>query len=83
MTADDIAAILARKLPDPLEPVYRITRLDSLKVLAAQLGSEALFLTDQEIALFHTEVQAVFEHYIDERELYQLALQQFSITRNL
>lgn len=83
MTADDIATIMSHKLPDPLEPVYAVTRLDILKVLAAQLGSEALFLTDQEINLFRDEVQAVFEHYVNERELYQLALQQFNITRSL
>lgn len=83
MTADDIAAILARKLPNPLKPVYAVTHLDILKVLAAQLGSEAFFLTDQEINLFRDEVQAVFEHYVNERELYQLALQQFNVTRTL
>lgn len=83
MTADDIAAIMSRKLPDPLEPVYAVTRLDILKVLAAQLGSEALFLTDQEINLFRTEVQSVFEHYVNELELYQMALQQFNISRSL
>lgn len=83
MTADDIAAIMSRKLPDPQEPVYAVTRLDILKVLAAQFGSEALFLTDQEINLFREEVQTVFEHYVNERELYQLAVQQFNITRSL
>lgn len=83
MTADDIAAILSRKLPDPHEPIYAVTRLDILKVLASQLGSEALFLTDREINLFREEVQAVFEHYINERELYQIAMEQFQITRSL
>lgn len=83
MTTDDIAAIMSRKLPDRQEPVYAVTRLDILKVLAANLGSEALSLTDQEIELFREEVQAVFEHYVDERDLYQLALQQFNIVRSL
>lgn len=83
MTTDAITAILSTRLNHPLEPVYTITRQDLLKVLATQLGSDALLLTDQEIELFQHEVQSVFDHYLDERQLYQLALEQFSITRNL
>ena len=83
MTTDAITAILSTRLNHPLEPVYTITRQDLLKVLATQLGSDALLLTDQEIELFQHEVQSAFEHYLDERQLYQLALEQFSITRTL
>lgn len=83
MSADEIAAIMSRKLPDPQEPVYTVTLHDLLKVLAAQLGSEALLITNQELRLFHDEVKTIFAHYIDERELYQLALQQFNIIRAL
>lgn len=83
MTSDEIADTMARRLNQQQEPVYAITQQDILKQLARQLGNDALTLTDQEITLYRDEVQAVFSHYIDERELYQLALQQFQIIRTL
>jgi hypothetical protein len=83
MTAEEIAAIMAMKMPDPLEPVFSVTTLDALKVLADQLGSEALFLTDAEIASFRSEVQAVFCHYTHEQELYGLAMENWQVSRTL
>ena len=81
MTAEKIAVMVARKLPEPQEPVFEVTHQEALQVLAARMGSEALFLNATEITRFRDEVQDVFSLYLAERELLDLAVENWLVSR--
>jgi len=83
MSEAEIIAILNSRLSEPLEPVNSATSHDLLSFLAKRLHGEALSLTEQEIKNFREEVQAVFEHYVTEQGLFEMALEYWQVARNL
>lgn len=83
MKSDEIVRTLLQKLPDDSEIVYSVTMRDLLSVIAGRLREEALLLTPDDLLLAREEVRATFGHYLDERELFALALDQWDLIRNL
>ena len=83
MAPEEIVNRLSRKLLDPSEVVYAVTMLDLLTAIAGRLGEEALQLTPDDLLLARDEVRATFGHYLDERELFGLALDQWELVRQL
>lgn len=83
MAPEEIVNRLSRKLLDPSEVVYAVTMLDLLTAIAGRLGEEALQLTPDDLFLARDEVRATFGHYLDERELFGLALDQWDLVRQL
>lgn len=83
MAPDEIVSTLARKLLDPFEVVYTVTMRDLLTVIVGRLQDDALLLPLNDLLLARDEVRAVFGHYLDERELFDLALDQWDLVRQL
>lgn len=83
MAHDEIVTTLSRKLPDPAEVVYVVTMRDLLAAIARRLQEESLQLTAEDLLLARDEVRATFGHYLDERELFDLALDQWEVVRHL
>lgn len=83
MAPDEIINRLSTKLIDPSEVVYAVTVRDLLIAIAGRLGEEALQLTPDDLLLARDEVRATFGHYLDERELFGLALDQWELVRQL
>lgn len=83
MKSDEIVRTLLQKLPDDSEIVYIVTMRDLLSAIAGRLREEALLLTPDDLLLAREEVRATFGHYLDERELFDLALDQWDLIRNL
>lgn len=83
MAPEEIVTTLCGKLPDPGEVVYVVTMRDLLGAIVRRLREDSLHLTAEELLLARDEVQTVFGHYLDERELFDLALDQWEIVRHL
>lgn len=83
MAPEEIVNRLSRKLLDPSEVVYAVTMRDLLTAIAGRLGEDALQLTPDDLLLARDEVRATFGHYLDERELFGLALDQWELVRQL
>lgn len=83
MAPDEIVSTLSRKLIDPFEVVYTVTMRDLLTVIVGRLREDALLLPLDDLLLARDEVRAVFGHYLDERELFDLALDQWDLVRHL
>lgn len=83
MKSDEIVRTLLQKLPNDSEIVYSVTMRDLLSAIAGRLGEEALLLTPDVLLLAREEVRATFGHYLDERELFDLALDQWDLIRDL
>jgi len=83
MALDEIVNRLSTKLLDPSEVVYVVTMRNILTAIAGRLGEEALQLTPDDLLLARDEVRATFGHYLDERELFGLALDQWDLVRQL
>ncbi|RII30796.1 MAG: hypothetical protein CXR30_03010 [Geobacter sp.] len=83
MAPDEIVTTLSRKLPDPTEVVYVVTMRDLLTAIARRLREESLQLTVDDLLLARDELRATFGHYLDERELFDLALDQWEVVRHL
>ena len=83
MAPDEIVTSLFRKLPDPTEVVYVVTMGDLLAAIARRLPEESLQLTVDDLLLARDELRATFGHYLDERELFDLALDQWEVVRHL
>lgn len=83
MESCEIVRTLLKKLPGASESVYAINMGDILTAIAERLGEEALLLTPEDLLLAQDEVREVFGHYLDEREIMALALDQWEIVRNL
>lgn len=83
MAPDEIVTTLCGKLPDPSEVVYVVTMRDLLAAIARRLQEESLHLTAEDLLLARDELQAVFGHYLNERELFDLALDQWEVVRQL
>ncbi|MDD2272992.1 MAG: hypothetical protein PHP95_06825 [Desulfuromonadaceae bacterium] len=83
MAPEEIVNRLSRKLLDPSEVVYAVTMRDLLTAIAGRMGEDALQLTPDDLLLARDEVRATFGHYLDERELFGLALDQWELVRQL
>ncbi len=83
MAHEEILTTLCGKLPDPGEAVYVVTMRDLLAAIVRRLREDSLHLTTEDLHLARDEVQAVFDHYLNERELFDLALDQWEIVRHL
>lgn len=83
MATDDLVKSLSQKLPDPAEVVYAVTMRDLLTAIAGRLRDDALLLTAEDLLLARDEVREVFGHYLDEREMFDLALDQWDVVRHL
>jgi len=83
MTSEEIVQALSQKVADPAEVVYAVTMRDLLAAIEKRMGDGALQLTQQDLLLASDEVRSCFEHYLDEREIYALALDQWDILRVL
>lgn len=83
MTADEITMTLSRRIPHPDQVVFTVTMRDILKSIAGNLGEKALSLTVPELLEARDEVQAVIGHHLDERELINLGLEAWKVTRSL
>ncbi|BCS55611.1 hypothetical protein [Geobacter sp. SVR] len=83
MAPDEIVTTLSRKLLDPTEVVYAVTMRDLLAAIARRLREESLQLTTDDLLLARDELRATFGHYLDERELFDLALDQWDLIRSL
>lgn len=83
MAPEEIVTTLCGKLPDPGEVVYVVTMRDLLTAIVRRLQEDSLHLTAEDLLLARDEVQAVFGHYLDEHELFNLALDQWELIRNL
>lgn len=83
MTADEITATLSRRIPCPDQVVFKVTMQDILKRIAGNLGVKALSLTVPELLEARDEVQAVIGHYLNERDLLNLGLEDWQVTRSL
>lgn len=83
MKSDEIVRTLLQKLPDDSEIVYSVTMRDLLSEIARRLQDESLKLTVDELLLARDELRATFGHYLDERELFDLALDQWDLVRSL
>lgn len=83
MTTEEIATILARRIPDPDQVVYIMTMSDVLKGVAGNLGNDALSLSSAELLAARDEVRAVFSHYLHERDLLNLGLETWKVARSL
>lgn len=83
MVPEEIVTTLCGRLPDPSEVVYVVTMRDLLAAVVRRLHEDSLHLTADELLLARDEVQAVFGHYLDEYELFNLALDQWELIRNL
>lgn len=83
MAPDEIVNRLSTKLLDPSEVICVVTMRDLLTAIAGRLGEEALQLTPDSLLLARDEVCATFGHYLDERELFGLALDQWDLVRQL
>lgn len=66
MTQDFLIDRLSQRLP--VVPLYPITNRDIASALIQRLGRAALQLTNHELMLAMTEIQAVLEHRLDHRE---------------
>ena len=83
MVQNEIVMTLSQKLSDPSEVVYVITMQDLLTAIAGRLRESALLLTPEELLLARDEVRETFGHYLDEREIFDLALDQWDVVRQL
>lgn len=83
MKSDEIIRTLSLKLSDASEVVYAVTMRDLLSAIAGRLQEDALLLTPEDLLLARDEVRATFGHYLDEREIFALALDQWELIRNL
>lgn len=83
MVQNEIVMTLSQKLSDPSEVVYVITMQDLLTAIAGRLREGALLLTSEELLLARDEVRETFGHYLDEREVFDLALDQWDVVRQL
>jgi hypothetical protein len=83
MAPDEIVSTLSRKLIDPSELVYVVSMRNLLTAIAVRLGEEALQLTPDDLLLARDEVRATFGHYLDEREVLGIALDQWELVRQL
>ncbi|MRR54179.1 MAG: hypothetical protein EG822_06675 [Deltaproteobacteria bacterium] len=82
MVHDEFVTTLCGRLPDPSEVVYVVTMRDLLAAIALRLQEECLHLTAEDLFLARDELRAMLGHYLDERELFDLALDQWEIVRN-
>ncbi|KIE42486.1 hypothetical protein [Geobacter anodireducens] len=83
MVQNEIVMTLSQKLSDPSEVVYAITMKDLVVAIAGRLREDALHLTAEELLLARDEVRETFGHYLDEREIFELALDQWDVVRQL
>lgn len=83
MTTEEIATVLASRVPDPDQVVYVITMSDVLNGIAGSLGKDALSLTVIEMLSARDEVRSVFSHYLHERDLLNLGLETWKVARSL
>lgn len=83
MATDDLVKALSLKLRDPTEVVYSVTMRDLLTAIAGRLREDALLLSSDDLLLARDEVREIFGHYLDELELFDLALNQWDIVRQL
>lgn len=83
MTPEEIATILARRVPDPDQVIFVVTMVDVLKSIAGRLEKDALSLTATELLAARDDVRAVFSHYLHERDLMNLGLETWMVARSL
>ena len=82
MTPNEIAAIMAGKLPNSHEPVYTVAMRDLLSAIAKRMGDTALSLSAADLLQARDEVRAVIDHYLDEREYIDMGLDTWELTRD-
>lgn len=78
-----IVTDLSRKLSGGNELIFAVTMQDLLQAIAQRLGETALLLSPCDLQLARDEVRAAVEHYLDERELMSIGLDNWEVTRHL
>lgn len=74
METNEIVAAVVGKIPDPAEAIYSFTSQDLAAAIVRRLGTDAMSLTPDDLRLAKEEVQAAIGHYMDEREILEIAL---------
>lgn len=81
METNEIVAAVVGKIPDPAEAIYSFTAQDLAAAIVRRLGKDAISLTPDDLLLAREEVQAAIGHYLDERELLEIALDTWDVVR--
>ena len=68
---------------DPSEIVYAVRISDILSAIERRLGEDSSTLSEEDIRLACTEVQAVIDQELDIRDYIDMGLDAWEITRNL
>lgn len=87
MTTDDITAVvlfrLVREGTDPTEPVCTVTPRDVVSAVVRRLETRALDLEPADLLAACKEVSAACEHHDCARNLIEIGLDAWEITRTL
>lgn len=82
METNEIVAAVVSKIPDPSETVFAVTMQDLVAAIVRRIGENAMTLTPGDLLLARDECIAAFDHFLDEREFFDIALDSWEIVRN-
>jgi hypothetical protein len=84
MTHVEIVSRLSCLIDNPTSDVlFSIIMQQVIPPIAHRMGEGALSLTADDLQLAKDEVRDALEHYVDEKEIYDLALDVWEISRHL
>ena len=81
-THHDIVRKVSLKYPTS-EPIYEISNESLISLIVSRLGEEALNLTTEDIQLAIAEARCALEHFLNEKEYLEIAVDSWMILRNL
>ena len=84
MTHSELVSRLSRLIDDPdSDFLYAITMQQVIQQIAHRMKEDALSLTAEQLELARGEFQAALDHYLDVRPIYEIAIENWLIVKDL